>query len=485
MGGDSIEQAKEALEGILAGLQPRDRTTIVRFGSTARALSSGLLACNNANLDKARTFARQLVADMGGTEIAGALLTAYEALRGYEAADILLVTDGEVADWEPVVEVAKATGHRIFTVGVGSAVSESFVRQLASATGGGCELVAPNEDMPERIVRHFERMRAARARRVAIGWPEGAFDVAPASLGAVFEGDTVVASARFDRLPAGGHVVLELETDDGEVVRQEILLDESPSAASADRLSTLARVAAAMRLEQQDEAEARGTALRYRLASPWTNWLVVAERESGEKATGLPELRKVPQMLAAGWGATGAVARSADAMRCCSSASYMGSAFHDWARDSVAASVGTSVEPPPQSRLLSLASADPARLCVDGALGLLEEAGLTDRFADVLDLASELGIEIDAIAAIILAGLLDGLASPDGSDEVRDALAALQREARSAFAVLEGIACSAAAMKGALRAAVTSKVLELGRVRKVEEALERLARVGELVGCLG
>jgi hypothetical protein len=57
--------------------------------------------------------------------------------------------------------------------------------------------------MADRVIRHFERMRAPRAKQVAIHWPEGARDRA-GYVGAVFEGDTVTASAQFDvrRSPA-------------------------------------------------------------------------------------------------------------------------------------------------------------------------------------------------------------------------------------------------------------------------------------------
>ena len=109
------------------------------------------------------------------------------------------MTDGEVSSWKPVVHEAKCSGHRIFTVGVGNAVSEAFVHELAVSTGGVCELVAPREDMAERVIRHFERMRAPRAKRIVVNWPDGACDLAPAKPGAVFEGDTVISSAPLQR----------------------------------------------------------------------------------------------------------------------------------------------------------------------------------------------------------------------------------------------------------------------------------------------
>ena len=303
MQGDSIAQARQALAGILDTLQPRDRVTIVAFGNTTRQLSDRLLPCTPANLEKARQFAAALEADMGGTEIAPALRAAYAAANGSESGDVFVVTDGEVSSWKEVVAEAKRSGRRVFTVGVGSAVSEAFVRGLAAATGGGCELVSPREGMADRVIRHFERMRAPRAKRVAVHWPEGAREVAPGTFGAVFEGDTVTASARFDRAAIAGHVTLEIETDSGEVFRQQLAMTPSPE--STDRVSTVARLAASARLEELTDAAGLEQALRYRLVSRWTNWLVVAARPDGEQALDIPALRKVPQTLAAGWSGTG------------------------------------------------------------------------------------------------------------------------------------------------------------------------------------
>jgi Ca-activated chloride channel family protein len=41
MQGDSMEQAKQALEGILEGLQPHDRIALIAFGNSTNVLSIG------------------------------------------------------------------------------------------------------------------------------------------------------------------------------------------------------------------------------------------------------------------------------------------------------------------------------------------------------------------------------------------------------------------------------------------------------------
>jgi len=299
MQGDSIEQAKKALEGIIESLQPADRFALIAFGNSTHALWERLTPSTPASREVARHFAKQLAANMGGTEIGKALQTAYEILGDINSADILLVTDGEVSSWQPVVQEAKRAGHRIFTVGVGNAVSEAFVRELAGSTGGECELVAPREDMAERVIRHFERMRAPRAKRVVVQWPDGSCDIAPNKLGSVFGGDTVISAARFNESTIDGLVVLEVETETGETARQELTVAEVPSSTTQDTISTVARFAASMRLKEQNATMGLNTALQYRLVSPWTNWLVIAARPDGDKAQDIPAIRKVPQTQAA------------------------------------------------------------------------------------------------------------------------------------------------------------------------------------------
>ena len=271
MGAASMAQVKQALDRIVNRLQPEDRVTLIAFGDETRALLNHLLPCNKANVAAAREFAMALDANLGGTDIGTALRKPYAALGHTGAGNIFLVTDGEVHAWQTVVDQASKSGHRIFTMGVGSADSEGFVHGLAAATDGECELVSPREGMAERVVRHFERMRAPRARRVAVHWPYDATPISPVRLGAVFGADTVVACATFDQPTASGSVVLEIETDRGELFRQALSLPSPARSDSQDGLSTVARVAAAARLTDANEATGLQTALRYCLISPWTH----------------------------------------------------------------------------------------------------------------------------------------------------------------------------------------------------------------------
>jgi hypothetical protein len=76
-------------------------------------------------------------------------------------------------------------------------------------------------------------------------------------------------------------------------------------AAVVSEAGVLGRVAAAQRLAVLDDEQAAALAERYQLASRFTAFVVTVARAEGEQALELPELRAVPQMLAAGWGGVG------------------------------------------------------------------------------------------------------------------------------------------------------------------------------------
>ena len=202
---------------------------------------------------RAREFVRDLDADLGGTEIASALRAAYriESEHGVPR-DLLLITDGEVWDTDSTVAEARASGHRIFSVGVGSAVAEPFVRALAGATGGACELVTPRENMAARIHRHFQRILAPPAKRARVIWPAPVRHAVPDPLPPPYPGDTLHLFGSFAERPEGP-VVLELELADGRTVSHRLELGAPPpgnagvEGASGIR-SDLARMGAARRL---------------------------------------------------------------------------------------------------------------------------------------------------------------------------------------------------------------------------------------------
>jgi Ca-activated chloride channel family protein len=102
-----------------------------------------------------------------------------------------------------------------------------------------------------------------------------------------------------------GEVCLAVTLPDGSA--QQLTAITKPAEANGQE-AIIARIAAALKLRGiSDEAIGRQLAVSYQLVSTCTNYLAVLVRDEADKADTLPELHKVQQMLAAGWGGTGSI----------------------------------------------------------------------------------------------------------------------------------------------------------------------------------
>ncbi|EIC22829.1 VIT and vWA domain-containing protein [Thiorhodovibrio frisius] len=309
MAGVSMEQTRQALQTIVERLLPSDRVNLIAFGSSPDALFPTLQPANQVTFQALKERLMRLDADLGGTELGAALQVAFSQAAGgvtveSRPLDILLITDGDVWGAEQLIASARQSGHRLFTVGVGASVAEDLVRGLAEATEGACLLVHPNERMSDQILRHFERLRAPRAS-LTLEWPQAPHWSWPDRAAGLFAGDTLHRLAGFAALPEG-ELTLTTTGEDDRQQTQCLRLEAAPDFLPAD---VLPRLAAARRLDSLPEAEAKALALKHQLVSAYTHF--VLRDVASEKASGLPELRQVPQMLAAGWGGLGDVCQAA------------------------------------------------------------------------------------------------------------------------------------------------------------------------------
>lgn len=298
MQGDSLRLAKEGVLLALGSLEPNERFAIVAFGTRFLQFDKSLQPANRKNLDMARRWINHLE-DLGGTNINGALELAL-SLHDGRPMDILLLTDGQ--DWQAGKSVpdAIAKGVRIFTMGIGSAVAEESIRTMAWETGGACELVAPSEDMSERIFRHFKRMRQPQMLDLRIEWPlQPLWESKPQQ--ACFAGDAYTVFAAFPD-SATDSVTVSFEFA-GQGVQTAVI----PVFVERASAEAIIRVAAMQRIAALPEEDRQAWAVQYQLVTEETDYLVTVERSEVEKADGLPELQIQPQMLPAGWGGTSSV----------------------------------------------------------------------------------------------------------------------------------------------------------------------------------
>jgi Ca-activated chloride channel family protein len=302
MGGESILQARQALLRALDRLRPEDTFNIIRFGSSSTMLFRKQEHADETHLKAAMAMARTMNADMGGTEMADAL---DRALSSPSPAgmpeDILLVTDGQVWDMDSVADRIARRKHRVFCIGVGSAVERGVLSTLSAKTGGEAMFVNVHEDMGKKVFEHFKRMTLTPADKPTFGFVGARpMAVAPKKLPPVFDGDMVLTCTWFETPPQ--EAVFSLLTPDG------LMNWRTPVTANADWAEAMPRFAAAMKLPDLPDHEATALAVEYNLVSPFTNFLAVLERAEGEKPQELPGLCTVTHNIPHSWGGVGGMA---------------------------------------------------------------------------------------------------------------------------------------------------------------------------------
>ena len=307
MAGDSIVQARRAIVEILNRLAPEDMFNITRFGSTQEGLAPFPIRATEAQLLVAQKFIASMDADLGGTELNAAFEHVYSQLSiDTLTTEILLITDGHVHRPDLITERAAQRPCRVFSIGVGSSVSEGVLATLARQTGGHMELVSPREGLGDRIIRQFERMRQPKATHAKLDWGAHPSREVDADLLQFFRGDTLHLFAFFpESEEAPTRCTLTVEFDDGQSLR---LVAWPGGAGPVSLQESLPRMAIAHELRNAQDPDP-ALAEQYQILGKGTAYVLTMPRAEDEKATDLPELQKIPHVTPAGFGGMGSSLR--------------------------------------------------------------------------------------------------------------------------------------------------------------------------------
>ncbi|CAG7721881.1 unnamed protein product [Allacma fusca] len=173
MQGQSIDLAKKALTLFLHSLPADCYFNIVGFGSTYKFLFPKSVKYDDDSLKKAVAHAKELYADMGGTEILEPLKEIFsaESVPGY-LRQIFVITDGEVGNTEEVIGITKAKAHesRVFTLGIGDGASHHLVEGIAQAGGGTSAFVTYNEAVDKKVLQQLKDALQPSLTNVQIKW---------------------------------------------------------------------------------------------------------------------------------------------------------------------------------------------------------------------------------------------------------------------------------------------------------------------------
>ena len=309
MAGDSIEQARQASFGLPGLLDCGDYVSYSRFGSTVSHETGGFIACSPNTVAHLADAIWHSEADMGEADMAGALFSTLNDIplpEGDQTSPcVLLITHGAIWNVNDVIRTSRATGQRIFAIGVGSSPAESLLHELAQQTGGACALVSPNENIIQTIKDMIGKMRQSAYESPHVDW--GDTPVWQTALPLyLYSGKTAYVFASFNNFPLN-LPILRWRCDGSE---HALPIESSRKVQSKAQGNALTSLAGAARLAAAETPEkARELALEYRLVSEHTSLVLVHERE-GEKKGELPVLHQIPQMMAAGHGGFGTAVSS-------------------------------------------------------------------------------------------------------------------------------------------------------------------------------
>lgn len=240
MGGWKMVAARRAAARMIDTLTSRDRFCAIAFDNQVEPLLAGnLLAATDRNRFRAvEALAR--VDARGGTELAQPLRLALQLLAGGTADRervIMLVTDGQVGNEDHILrETAPGLRNiKMFTLGIDQAVNAAFLRRLAAAGGGLCELVESEDRLDAVMTKVHRRIGTPIATELALratGLEIDRSSIAPAKLPDVYAGAPVVVLGRYrGAAPAGAAIEIE-GTSVGDPFRTTVALSSAPRAST-------------------------------------------------------------------------------------------------------------------------------------------------------------------------------------------------------------------------------------------------------------
>ncbi len=214
MDGWKMVAARRAAARIVDTLGERDRFAVLAFDTSIEApreLGTQLASGGDRNRFRAVEFLAGVTA-RGGTELARPLELAAGLLAGGGERDrvLVLVTDGQVGNEDEILRrlAPRLGGVRVFTLGIDQAVNAAFLRRLAAAGGGACELVESEDRLDAVMDKVHRRVAIPVLVDVSLHGAELApSTLAPHRLPAVFAGAPLVVRARWRGRPRPGAVL--------------------------------------------------------------------------------------------------------------------------------------------------------------------------------------------------------------------------------------------------------------------------------------
>lgn len=308
MGGQSLEEAKQALADGLGRLRGADRFNVFQFNSTTTSLFRTPVPLTPETYSRARAYVEDLEAD-GGTEMAGAIAASLDqpVTPGY-LRQVIFLTDGGVANETELFALIKAHlgDARLFTIGIGAAPNSYFMRKAAAFGRGTYTHIGAASDVESAMTGLFEKIEHVALTDVTVDWP-AAVEFYPARVPDLYLGEPVVIAGRLGDEPLPNALSLEV------FARSAGVPWSRPVTIRPGEAHGIAALWARRKIEYLLDARVDGyagdlirslvvdVALEHGLVSPYTSLVAVEKTETSVRSAGQSvERRIIPNMAPAG-----------------------------------------------------------------------------------------------------------------------------------------------------------------------------------------
>lgn len=289
MNGQSMVQAKQALQLALARLRPQDRFNVIDFDSSFQQLFAQPLQASAENIRRAQHFVESLRAD-GGTQmyaplqaaLGQAALSPADARGDLESLlrQVVFITDGSVGNEAALFElIHQQIGRdRLYTVGIGSAPNAYFMRKAAQFGRGTYTYVGSVDEVQSKMAELFAKIEKPALINVHVDIEGAQADRFPRQIPDLYLGEPLLLKAQFDQAPVSVTVSGQF---DGQPWHSQLHLQQGDS---SDGIATLwARSKVAF---YQDEGVRQGNSalhrnditqlgIDYGLVTPYTSFVAV------------------------------------------------------------------------------------------------------------------------------------------------------------------------------------------------------------------
>jgi Ca-activated chloride channel family protein len=311
MGGESIIQARSAVDHALGTLHPEDAFNVIRFDSNHIPLFESTRPATADAIATARQWVSQLRAD-GGTNMMPALESALTPGRESRAVrQVIFVTDGAVGNESALFQTIQSRLglSRLYTVGIGSAPNSHFMSKAAQIGRGTFTYVSRPSEVAEKMGELFDKLESPVLHDLSIDWVARSgggitnVEAWPAQIPDVYLGEPIVIAAR---VPMDiSHVVLHGRRGNQDV-RLEIPFEGGSKHQGVANLWARRKVAALMDSLHEGASidrvsvEVAALGVRHQLVTRWSS-LVAVDVTPTAPVDVVPDTRVVPSLLPRGW----------------------------------------------------------------------------------------------------------------------------------------------------------------------------------------